>query len=180
MISVVVPFYDNGPYKKGVLRRTVESFKDYDELIIVWNDGIGMSKAVNKGFELARGDYIVVASDDAYFTEGSFKDLAIPGVVTSPKVNDVVQVFSGVLFCVPRDIYKKYGMWDEEYAKGIYFEDEDYWNMLKVNNIPHRCIESVCMTHSHGGLTLKKDPDFELKRTINRRYFNNKWGEHRL
>jgi glycosyltransferase involved in cell wall biosynthesis len=176
MISVVIPFYDNCPEKKEVLKRTVESFRDYDELILVWNDGMGMSKAVNKGFELARGDFIVMASDDAYFIEGSFKDLAIPGVVTSPKVNNHFQAFSGVMFCVPRDIYEKYGMWDEEYSKGIYFEDEDYWLMLKANKIPHACIESAHLVHSHGGLTLTKTPNYDEKTAINKAYFNKKWG----
>lgn len=176
MISVVIPYYENRPEKRGMLERAVRSFTGQDEIIVIWNEGKGFAPSVNLGCKLSKGDYIIVASDDCFVTEGSLSDLAIPGTVTSPMVNGVNQAYSGVMWCVPRDIYEMYGMLDEEYAKGIFYEDEDYWLMLKSNNIPHRCVESVKVSHPEGGATLKRADSFNERVQINRDYFDKKWG----
>lgn len=175
-LSIVVPYWENRIEKRDMLKRSTGSFNDYDELIIMWNDGLGFSKAVNRGFEIAKGDFIIMASDDAYLAEGSLRDLCVPGMVTSPMVNGRDQAFSGVMWCVPRGIYETYGLLDENYTKGIYFEDEDYWMMLKRENIPHKCVTSVKVDHPEGGATLTRTPEFTKRTDINREYFENKWG----
>ncbi len=160
-----------------MLLKATNSFTGYDELILVWNS-IGFSKAVNVGFQLAKGDFIIMASDDCYLTSGSLAQLAVPGVVTSPLVNGISQDFSGVMWCVPRDIYEKYGMLDEGYSGGIYCEDEDYWRMLKKEGIPHRCIPEVQIVHPEGGATLTRTPEFNEKVRINKDYFDKKWSNN--
>ena len=137
---------------------------------------MGFSRAVNKGYELARGDYIIMATDDCFLTGGSLEDLAVEGTVTSPVIDGRgEQAFSGVMWCVPRDIYEKYGMLDEKYSEGIFFEDEDYWMLLKTENIPHKCINTVCVAHPEGGSTLKNVEEYTRRVNINKIYFNDKW-----
>jgi len=174
-LSVVVPYAENRPEKRAMLERAVGSFNGHDELILVWNQ-IGFSKAVNIGFKLAKGDYIVMASDDAYILEGTLADLCVPNTVTSPMVNGVKQDFSGVMWCVPRNIYEQYGMLDEGYSNGIYFEDEDYWMMLKNSGIKHCMVDKVKISHPEGGATLTHVADFNEKARTNKEYFERKWG----
>lgn len=177
MISVIVPYYENRIEKRAMLKRAVDSFKGYDELIIVWNDGLGFSKAVNRGFELARGDYIIMASDDCVLLEGSLSDLCVPNTVTSPMVNGTNQSFSGVLWCVPLNIYEKYGLLDENYTAGILYEDTDYLKMMEKYGIAHKMIESVKISHPEGGATLTRTPEFTRRVQINKDYFDQKWGQ---
>lgn len=176
-LSVVVPYCENRPEKRAMLERAVGSFGGHDELILVWNQ-IGFSKAVNIGFRLAKGDYIIMASDDAYIVGGSLDMLCRPNAVTSPMVNGVEQAFSGVMWCVPRNIYEQYGMLDEGYSNGIYFEDEDYWMLLKTEGINHFMVPEVKILHPEGGATLTRTPDFNAKVEINRNYFATKWEKH--
>jgi len=176
-ISVVVPYYENRPEKRGMLYRAVDSFRGYDELLLIWNDKMGFSKAVNTGYRLAKGDFIIMASDDCYVEEGSLRDLAVGGFVTSPVVNKISNDFSGVMWCVPREIYEQYGMLDEGYSEGILYEDEDYLNMLRFEGISHKCVESVRIIHPEGGATLTRDPEFRRKADINLSYFNDKWKD---
>lgn len=176
-LSLCVPYYENRPEKRQMLRRCVESFTGYDELVLVWNDGAGFSKAVNMGFELAKGDYIAMVSDDCFLVSGDVRDLMVEGTVTSPKIHqNQAQAFSGVMWCFPRDLYEKYGMLDEGFTKGIYYEDEDLWMKLKTENIPHKCIESVVVSHPEGGATLIHDPNRGDKIEANKNYFLEKWG----
>ena len=70
-LSVVIPYYEIDSGKRDVLKRCIDSIKgQYDELILVWNQGAGFVPAVNKGYELASGDFIALVCDDVVLKKG--------------------------------------------------------------------------------------------------------------
>lgn len=177
-VSVVIPYYESDPGKKAVLSRCVNSLRGHDELILVWNDNMGFTRAVNKGYELTRGDFIIMCSDDIELIKGSLRDLCDPNAVTSPVMNGKKQDFWGALWCMPRKIYKELGTClDPRYANGIYYEDTDLWEELKARNIKHYCVDGVEISHPEGGRTLQRDPAKEMKAKINRDAFMSKWNK---
>ncbi len=176
-ISVVIPYYESDPKKAELLKRCVDSLTDYDELIVVWNEGIGMTRAVNKGFELARGDFIIMCSDDIILTKGTLKQLCDPDAVTSPMTNNKKQDYWGTLWCTPRKIYEELGWcFDPRYADGINYEDTDLWEEFKSRKIPHYCVEEVNIHHPEPGRTLNVMKEKQRKVQLNKNVFFEKWG----
>lgn len=55
-ISVIIPHYYGLPDVDEALNNCIKSLIDYDELIILANDGMGYGAAVNAGLKLATGD----------------------------------------------------------------------------------------------------------------------------
>ena len=176
-ISVVIPYWESDPGKASVLKKCVDSLKGYDELVLIWNDGIGMTRAVNKGCELARGEFIIICCDDIQLVKGSLKDLCNPDAVTSPTTNGQSQDFWGTLWCMPRKIYEDIGFcFDPRYADGINYEDTDLWEELKKRRIPHYCVEEVDIFHPEPGRTLKMTHEKMAKIERNKKKFFEKWG----
>jgi hypothetical protein len=174
MISWIIPYYEVDGGKPAVLKKTVESASGYDELILVWNQGMGYAKSINKGLMLAKGDFLVVSNDDLVF-DGSFKDLAYEGAVTSPVVNGVNQRFWGCCFCIPRWVYEEVGGLAEDYEIS-YFDDDDFQFTLEAHGIPTKCIDKVKVAHDDGGRTLHQMPGWQERFEKNRKVFFDKWG----
>ena len=177
-ISLVVPYYEVDSGKKELLNKMISSVSGYDELIIVWNQGMGFTRAVNKGYELAKGDFIVMACDDITFNNGNLKLLVDEKGVTSPHIEGrQEQDFWGTCWCTPRWVYEKIGMIPEEYAEGIYWEDEDYWKRCQANNIPLILNKTVTINHPHGGRTLELVGDRAIKNAKNKAVFDSFWNK---
>lgn len=177
MISVVIPHWPMKPeIHDPLLERCVSSLPQVGEIIVVVNDGIGFAKAVNVGMRLAKGDFIAVINNDVVWESGNIDDLCVPGVVTSPAVNNGNQPFWGCFFVVPRDVYQKVGGLDERYGMA-YYEDDDYIMTLKDNSISMSSVGS-CRVVSEGGLTFKH-LDSSLRAELfskNRDKFDLKWA----
>lgn len=179
-ISVVIPYYECDEEKKDVLKRCVDSIKgQYDELILVAQPkgaGIGFVPAINKGYELASGDYIIMCCDDVILKEGKLKQLCDPDSVVSAHIEGMpYQDFWGTLWCTPRWVYEKVGNIDEEYAKGLYYDDNEYYEMIRPIAKPYTNIR-VVIDHPQGGRTLEKSKDREAKMEHNKNLFLKKYG----
>ena len=156
MISVIIPHYPKTQELNKLLDECRSSISGYDELVLVINEGIGFAKACNWGFKMAKGDYLVLVSNDVVFKRGNIKDLIDERGVTSPLLNGVKppRGLWGCCFCIPRWVYEQIGGFDEQFEIG-YFEDDDYAMRLKLANIPLITKENVEIV-SEGGKTMKE------------------------
>lgn len=173
-LTIVIPFMEIDEDKKNVLKETVDTMKGYDELIIVPNWKEGYAKPINHGLSMATGDFILVTNDDMIYDGASLKRLCDDASVTSPLVNGKSQPFWGCSFCIPRWVYDEIGGMYEGYDIS-YFDDNDYWDTLKKNNIPMRCVEDVRVTSS-GGRTLDRFSNRNDFFEKNRKHFMERWG----
>lgn len=177
-LSVVIPYYELDKGKREVLERTVKSLGGYDELILVWNQRMGFLPALNVGYSLAKGDFIAMVCDDVILKTGTLYDLCDASAVTSAQIEGMPegQDFWGTLWVTPRWVWEKTGPFDEEYAKGSYFDDDDYYMTLRHNNIRTYVNPTVRIEHPEGGRTLDREDDKRDKTERNREYFVKKWG----
>ncbi len=179
-VSVVIPYYGVTDDKKQILDRCIDSIKGhYDELIVVAQPkgaGIGFVPAINMGYSLAHGDFIIMCSDDIILRKGSLRQLCDEEAVVSAQVmGQVIQDFWGTLWCTPRWVYEKMGPIDENYSKGIFYDDNEYYEQVKKLCAPYTNIR-VEIEHPHGGETLEHTPERDKKIQTNKEYFEKKWG----
>lgn len=181
-VSAVIPWYYGKPGKDELLRRCVASLKGHDELIIVANDGIGICKAVNIGFESSTGDYICVLNDDLVVERGSLRELCHPQYVVVPDVRSPVggaSIALGTFACYPRWVYEKIGGYDENFRFG-YFEDDDMIKRLEEAEIERRRNRAVRVLHPEPSSSLahlaeQSETSFWDE---NEAYFISKWGSY--
>ena len=173
MISVIIPHWPKNDYVNGLLENCRKTLTGYDELILVVNEGIGFGAAINWGFKMAKGDYLVLVSNDVEI--GDVSKLCDPDAVTCPIVNGLKQEFWGCCFCLPRWVYEKVGGFDEQF-KMAFFEDDDYIMRFRQAGIPMRYKEVEAKTL--GGQTLKDMPEKNDFYNENREKFMKKWGVH--
>lgn len=178
-VSAVIPWYYGKPGKDELLRRCVASLKGHDELIIVANDGIGICKAVNIGFESSTGDYICVLNDDLVLTRGTLRELCHQRYVTVPELVGPMagaSVALGTFACYPRWVYERVGGYDENFRYG-YFEDDDMIMRLAQAGVQRRRVRSVCAVHPEPSSSLSHLA--ETRGSFwneNQAYFVSKWG----
>ncbi len=158
------------------LSNCLESLKgQYEELILVVNEGIGFGKAFNYGFKYATGDYIAAVSNDTVLLEGNLSDLCVPDTVTSPMVNSVLRdEFWACFFVWPRNVYEKVGGFDETFGLA-YYEDLALEEEFKKHNIPMKGVLTVRIGHE-GGATVKTISDEDTNMAIGRKRFIEKYG----
>jgi glycosyltransferase involved in cell wall biosynthesis len=144
-LSVVIPTYtlDEGLEKMAI--DCLKSYRYYADEIIVTEDGgkfspqllaladvycyfhenKGFTVNVNRGWKIAKGDFVAIASSDTYLVEGDLKKLMVEGRVTSPEiVNQFIPALAGPFFVVPKEIAKERGYLMEEMK--IYCSDSEY------------------------------------------------------
>jgi len=162
------------PQLDTMLDTCLASAKGYDELVLVVNDGIGYGAAFNRAFKYARGEYLVLLSNDVVIRSGTIEDLIDPEAVTCPVVNGKAQEFWGCMFCLPRWVYEKIGGFDERFGIA-YFEDDDYIFRLREAGIPMRSVDKVQVEHA-GGVTVKHLGAESHSYYESRQRFIEKWG----
>ncbi len=179
-LSVIIPHYPYGDEINNKLDECRSKLENYDELVLVVNQGIGFAKAVNLGFKMAKGDFLLLVSNDVIYTGGDIRDLCDPEAVTCPVVNGRRQEFYGCTFCLPRWVYEKIcalrggkQFLDEQFDIG-FFEDDNLIMELRQLNIPMRSVKTVSAV-TQGSQTMKifgsADPY-----NNNRARFIKKWG----
>ena len=176
-VSIIVPYYESDPDKPAVLKRLVDSLEGYDEVIVVWNDKMGYAKPINKGLELAKGDFMIVLNDDLVMDRGgSLRDICDVNYVTSPTIDGIEQDFWGCAFCIPRWVYERVGGLSEIYRIS-YYDDDDYINELRKAKVPMKCMPYVNFWNKDGGgRTLHTFPDHNEFSEENKQKFIDKWG----
>lgn len=177
MISVIIPHYPLNQELEDKLQRCVKSLSGYDELILVVNEGIGFSKAINQGMRLAKGDYLVVVSNDTYVVSGDLASLCDSTAVTSPRVNNQLQELWGCFFCLPRWVYEKVGGFDEQFYPA-YWEDNDYILRLREAKVPMKPVASV-QVRTEGGQTMKFLDSSQAHKESNEKFIK-KWGQDKV
>src|SRR5689334_10883519 len=124
VISVIIPHMPSVPGADEALEECTKSLQGYKEIIIVVNDGIGYSKAVNIGLRQASGNYLCVVNNDTVVQKGNLYYLANPFKVMTPMiVPSPRDQLPRAFFCMPRWVYEEVGEFDERFEGG-YFEDD--------------------------------------------------------
>lgn len=82
-------------------------------------------------------------------------------------------------FCsaISKEMYNKIGGFDEEYAKGIAFDDNDFIETVKANNMNIVLRDDLLTIHIHHPKTTVKFPNYSKLWRHNIDYFNQKWGK---
>lgn len=111
--------------------------QDY-ELIVL--DRKGIETDLNRGLQTARGDYIVIFCNDiVLFDKEWLNKLAIPDTITSWKASVSHWGFQEVdasLWCLPRSVIKRVGLFDTEYEGRYGYSDNDYLMRAHLLGIP--------------------------------------------
>lgn len=176
-ISLIIPTLR----LNGMVDRCVKSFENqYGELIIVDDKEKSLAQKINIGLELASGDYLIVSNDDVVSSRGHLADLCEYGKVLSPMVNEgVFKKFHAHLFCLPKEIYREVGGYDESFD-GVYYIDSDYWIRLKDAGYTPEICEKVSVDHRHPASTISTLPERERSMSRGREWFISKHGYSRL
>ena len=164
-----------------------------------WNPVMAYQAAV----KISRGDYLILTSPecvhrvnilsglDAEFDKGP-QNYVICGClsIASDSLSREQQTPGGYWyqhskyrnvgchFCsaLHRDVYNLVGGFDEEYSKGIGFDDDDFRNRLEKAQVHFVFRDDLLVVHLNH---LHNRPDnFLLLHEINKTYFNRVWGEH--
>ena len=104
----------------------------------------------------------------------------MPGTVTSPIVLEKPGIepggFHGAFWVAPREVLERVGPLDERF-EGAFYEDDDYLERLRREQIPTRQIASVQVRSRRVGLTMSKLPDRgQGWLAANEQRFEDKWG----
>lgn len=176
MISLVITYCETDPEKKKILQRCIDSFKEqYDELIIAEDKIHNLSRNLNKGVLLSKGDFIVVCADDIVLHKGTLKETCIDNVVTTPMVNGRFEkLFPGHMYTIPRKVLSEVGLWDETYD-GFLFSDSDYWMQIESRGFKIQKLPNIDIDHVHPARTTERLFK-EGREESNRKKFIVKWG----
>lgn len=163
--------------KWGIVEKCAKSLRGHDELVVfAHKENMGFVESWNAAVRMTRGDYIVCVGDNNFQTSGDLKDLCIPDTITSPTHNGVLKEFWAFVFCLPRTVYEKYGLYDMIYNEGIHYMDEDFYRRMQKEQVPMRGIQSVNFEHPLGGRTVNKQDKFTLKVQRNSDIFRSRWS----
>lgn len=176
-ISVIIPYYESDPGKPAVLKRLTDSLKGHTEIIISANVKEGYAIPINRGLRIAHGDFLIVMNDDLVLDSGALDQMIDPNAVTSPLIDGFEQPFWGCCFCIPRWVYEMIGGLWEGYRIS-YFDDDDFLNILRKNEIPYHSSPLVNFWNSDGGgRTLHTFPDHNEFFEENKKKFIERWGQ---
>ena len=178
MVSALIASYWIDDEKPEILKRCLNSLEGADEILSLVTHNKAPSNFTdswNKLATLSTGDYLIFIGDNNVLTTGNLKALCVPDTVTSPLLDGKAQDFWGMVFCMPRNVYEKMGLYDPEYSKGCHYEDEDLYKRLQKEGIPCISVSSVNFTRGGGGRTINALPEFSIKSATNRQIYERKW-----
>ena len=176
-ISLIIPHMFSEE-ADAALERCLESFKgQYDELILIINDGMGYGQAVNMGLKWGTGDYFIISNNDIELKFGSLrtmpwaKGISVPIIEPEPR-----DYLPRAIFCIPRWAYKQISscgyFYDPQFKVG-FWEDDDL--IRRLGDIKVIKEDSVLVNHLNGGgLTMKKMGEQKYFEE-NKQHYINKW-----
>lgn len=172
-ISLIVAHWPLLPEHDELLNKCVKSIPAHEKIIVV-NDGTGMGKALNKGMELATGDFFIISNNDCELIEGQIKDLCKKDCITIPYKMEGQWHEPRSFYCLPRWVYEKCGGYDEQFGVG-YHEDDDLIRRWQEAGIQFRMVDSVKVHHKPGS-TLDKLPNRDELFNENKKKYEDKWS----
>lgn len=180
-LSIVVPVYNQSAFTAQCLRNLKEACKNIDHEILIIDDGstdntqeivsyfvltqnmdniryykfkknVGVTKARNRGVELAEGEYICVINNDVLFLDWHFEKLMnwLTGktIMTCPRFTEWTKPFAtavtyfkdhicGHCFCFKKSMRKKLFPIDERMRifgndNRLYYHLKEQWYNLKL------------------------------------------------
>lgn len=177
-ISLIIPHFPS-PSTNDVLDQCITSFSgQYDELIVIVNDGMGFGPATNLGLKHATGDFLVVCNNDITLLSGSLRQLPIFDGISVPIIRPQPRDYKPrAIFCMPRWVYTQISscgyFYDPVFEIG-YWEDDDL--IRRLGDIKVFIQQKVIVNHlDGGGLTMKQFGEQEWH-DRNEQVFKNKWG----
>ena len=182
-LSLVVPTYTITKELEEIAIRTVGSYIDHVDELIVCEDGgmlsynllqladsyiynknnLGFSGNINRGWRYAKGEYVAIANSDTRLVSGDLGDLCIPGKVTSPHItNQYIERLAGPFWVAPRKVTEERGYLMEEMK--TYSSDSEYDHRVKdiFQKVPsvkifHLQAQTVKAAGVEGGEEQEKD-----------------------
>ncbi len=124
----------------------------------------GFTVNVNRGWRQSTGEYTMIVSSDTFLLHnGNLNDLCVPGVVSSPNIqNQSIERLAGPFFVVPKEIKDERGMLLEEMK--IYCSDSEYDHRVKdiFQKVPsvkvfHKMMQTVGPAGCEGGEQQRED-----------------------
>ena len=180
MISLVIPHMPSVA-TDIILDKCIESFKgQYDELVLISNDGMGYGPAVNLGLKYSTGDFIVVTNNDVELVKGTLRNLPYTEGFSVPLINPQPKDYlPRAIFCMPRWVYEQVlerdgFFYDPSFETG-YFEDDDLH--MRTKDIPRFVGMDVIVSHLNGGGMTMKQMGEQRWFDINQKVFNDKWSK---
>ncbi len=154
-VDEVILVEDGGIFSKEL--------KDASDVYIYYKDNAGFTKNVNRGWEVARGDFVAIVSSDTHLLSGNLRDICVPGKVTSPTIgNQHIPFLAGPFWCTPREVTEDRGMLLEEMH--TYCSDSEYDHRVrdifqKVESVKifHKMEATVKLAGIEGGEQQRKD-----------------------
>lgn len=180
--SILVPSYDPQGEKIDMVTNLLRSIdtnsvgEDYE--IILRKNGPSYVESHNDALKSARGDYLVILNDDVLIEDKQWlQKLTKPDTITSSGTGTFVldnsPTWNFDVWCMPRNIFKKIGYFDEAFKDGFNYEDNDYIFRAKELNIPFEKVELV-YKHFGGETYTRYYKDKELAEH-NKQVFIKKW-----
>lgn len=122
---------------------------DYEILIL---DRPGVLLEINRGFRQARGEYLIIFSNDVIIKNRWLDYIAVPDTITSWHASQNEfghDELDCSCVCIPRTVQEKVGLWDENFAGSYGYDDCDYLYRARQLGIPLKEVP-VQLTHQGG------------------------------
>lgn len=163
------------------------NFSDYADIYIYEKYRTTADISINRGFNCAKSDYVVLLTNDVIVSEGWLESLIEPfdkfidcGASTlasnqfgHKKDNKIEEGIWGSVFMIP----KKYASFDENYINS--WEDSDLWMQIYSNGLKmYRNFD--CVVYHSPGQTVYNDKMTQDNWESNKKYFINKWKDSNL
>lgn len=150
--------------------------QDYELLIL---DRKGIETDLNRGLEMARGDYIIIFCNDIVLDDKNWLNvLGVSNTITSWKSSISHWGFKELdasLWCIPRSVIKKVGLFDIAYQGAYGYSDNDYLMRAHLLGIPFQDV-GIRATHLERQTFNQYPLSGHNDTSKNRTYFNSKFG----
>jgi GT2 family glycosyltransferase len=143
--SIIVPVFDPHHKMDTIVEdcfSSIYAHSSTDETqIIEIRDVHGFPVAVNRGFRMAKGEFLFVVNSDIVIKDYDWiTKMAVPGVISSWRLHPFFitgkSVPDGACWCMSRAVFEQIGVLDEQFADGYGFEDSDYWMRAEEQQVP--------------------------------------------
>lgn len=174
---------DGSPQDTTVLKENADTYIRHKQM------GRGCAVGWNDGLRIARGEYLVVISDDVTVRAGWLESMkgalnrfpkalaSMPAVENMPISTGIIESrvwVPGSIFMLPRKTLEIVGFFDEQFAPFNY-EDVDYWT--RVSQMGGTIARDFTMQVGHGeGKVIHTIENHQELDQANRKRYLDKWG----
>jgi GT2 family glycosyltransferase len=178
------------PYELVIVETCSDYLKDYADVHIYEKERLGITQSINKGVKCAKGDYVVLLTNDVFVSDNwleSLKetfqkeDCGISTLASSQfnhKKEDKIE--EGVWFSlvmIPQWLFSKIGYFDEQFVR--VFNDTDY--ILRTYEAGYKLYRNFnCVVDHNPGSTVYAEPEHDIAYVVERNLLNIKHKDCKL